>query len=175
MIPELKLGIDSIKATLDLVKAVKGVTEKAEMDAILFDIRDHLANLQERLLGAQQVTDLILEERRQAVRELEDERNKNRSLERYSLFEPRPGVFLHIYQPSEGDETPIHYACPKCFSEKTASILQQPDPSKHKIDCPRCGFTYDPRTAGEIERIRQENRAAIARINQANRTRHLGF
>jgi hypothetical protein len=153
MIPELKLGIDSIKATLDLVKAVKGVTEKAEMDAILFDIRDHLANLQERLLGAQQVTDLILEERRQAVRELEDERNKNRSLERYTLFEPRTGVFLRLYQPSEGDETPIHTACPKCFSDKTISILQKPDPLVDKVDCPKCSFSYDPRSAEEIQQI----------------------
>lgn len=156
MIPELKLGIDSIKATLDLVKAVKGVTEKAEMDAILFDIRDHLANLQERLLGAQQVTDLILEERRQAVRELEDERNKNSLLECYALMEPRPGVFLHVYQLFEGDKTPIHTACPKCFSEKTVSILQQPEPTQPKIDCPRCNFTYDPRTAGEIKSIYAE-------------------
>jgi len=153
MIPEIKLGIDSIKATLDLVKAVKGVTEKAEMDALLFGIRDHLANLQERLLNAQQVTDLILEERRQAVRDLEDERNKNRGLERYTLFEPRPGVFLHLYQPVDGDETPLHTACPKCFSEKIVSILQKPDPTKHKVDCPRCAFTYDPRSAEEIQSI----------------------
>jgi hypothetical protein len=153
MITELKLGIDSIKATLDLVKAVKGVTEKAEMDAILFDIRDHLANLQERLLGAQQVTDVILEERRQAVRELEDERNRNSRLECYALVEPRSGVFLHVYQTSEGDKTPLHAACPKCFSDKLVSILQKPNPLADKVDCPKCSFSYDPRSAEEIRQI----------------------
>ena len=166
MIPELKLGIDSIKATLNLINAIKGVTEKAEMDAILFDIRDHLASLQERLLNAQQVTDLILEERRQAVRELEDERNKNRSLERYTLFEPRPGAFLHLYQPAEGDETPLHTACPKCFSEHKISVLQKPSPSKHKVDCPRCSFTYDPRTSEEVARVNAE---FLARRSAARR------
>ena len=153
MITELKLGIDSIKATLDLVKAVKGVTEKAQMDAILFDIRDHLATLQERLLNAQQVTDLILEERRQAVRELEDERDKNSRLECYTLVEPRPGIFLHAYQPAEGDETPLHTACPKCFSEKTISILQNINPGSCKIECPKCEFSYDPRSEEEIRSI----------------------
>ena len=166
MIAELKLGIDSIKATLDLVKTVKSVTGKAEIDAILFDVRDHLATLQERLLNAQQVTDDILEGRRQAVRELEEERSRNSKLESYSLFEPRPGVFLHIYKPYEGDETPLHTACPKCFSDKTVSILQKPDPSKQKIDCPRCDFTYDPRTAEEIERGNRELSASIARLKQ---------
>ena len=153
MIPELKLGIDSIKATLDLVKAVKGVTEKAEKEAILFDIRDHLANLQDRLLGAQQVTDLILEERRQAVRDLEEERDRNSRLECYALVEPRLGVFLYAYQPTEGDETPLHTACPKCFSDKTISVLQQPDPMEPHIACPRCNFSHDPRTADEIKSI----------------------
>ena len=167
MISEIKLGIDSVKAMLDLVKAVKGVTEKAEMDTLLFDIRDHLADLQERLLNAQQVTDLILEERRQAVRELEDERNKNRNLECYSLFEPRPGVFLHLYHPAEGDNTPVHYACPKCFSEKTASILQKPDPSKHKVNCPRCNFSYDPRTSEEIQELKRQQAAYLRRVQQA--------
>jgi hypothetical protein len=167
MIPELKLGIDSIKATLDLVKAVKGVTEKVEMDAILFDIRDHLANLQERLLGAQQVTDLILEERRQAVRDLEQERNKNCRLERYALVEPRPGIFLHVYEPSQGDKTPVHTACPKCFSDKTISILQKPNPTEDNVDCPRCDFTYDPRTQAEVDREAQEMSAMISRMNSA--------
>lgn len=153
MITELKLGIDSIKATLDLVKAVKGVTEKAEMDAILFDIREHLSNLQERLLNAQQVTDLILVERRQAVRELEDERSKNSRLERYVLMEPRPGIFLYVYQPAEGDQTPIHSACPNCFSDKTISPLQNTNPGSCEIKCPKCDFSYDPRTEEEIRSI----------------------
>jgi hypothetical protein len=166
MLAEIKLGIDSVKSTMELVKAIKGVTEKAELDAALFEVRDHLANLQERLLSAQQVTDTILEERRQAIRELEDERNRNSQLDRYSLFEPRPGVFLHLFQPSEGDETPVHTACPKCFSEKTVSILQRPDPAKNKIDCPRCPFTYDPRTPEEIRLIQERTAASYRRINQ---------
>jgi hypothetical protein len=170
MIAELKLGIDSIKATLDLVKAVKGVTEKAEMDVLLFDIRDHLANLQERLLGAQQVSDVILEERRQAVRELEDERNKNGRLKRYLLMEPRPGIFLHVYQPAEGDQTPLHSACPSCFSDKTISPLQNTNPGSCKIECPKCDFSYDPRTEEEIRRV-YESVAA----RQISRRRHQSF
>lgn len=168
MITELKLGIDSIKTTLDLVKAVKSVTEKAEMDALLFDIRQHLADLQERLLQAQQATDAILEERRQAQRDLDEERSRNSRLERYTLTEPRPGVFLHAYQPSEGDKTPPHTACPKCFSEKTISILQKPEPSRSKIDCPRCGFTFDPRTEAEIEAVHAAVRQRMATPRRAN-------
>jgi hypothetical protein len=166
MIAELKLGLDSVKATLDLVKTVKSVTEKAEIDAILFDVREHLANLQERLLNAQQVTDIILEERRKAVRDLEDERRRNSQLECYSLFEPRPGVFLHIYKPSEGDDTPVHTACPRCFAEKSISILQKPHPTSDTIDCPCCKFSYDPRTKEEVERISRELSAAIERMNR---------
>jgi hypothetical protein len=123
------------------------------MDAILFDIREHLANLQERLLAAQQVTDLILEERRQAIRDLEAERSRNSQLECYTLREPRSGIFLYVYQPMEDDETPLHTACPKCFSEKVISVLQNTNPGSCKIECPKCGFFYDPRTEDEIKSI----------------------
>ena len=150
MIAEIKLGIDSVKATMDLVKAAKGITEKADLDAALFDIRDHLANLQERLLNAQQVTDNILEERRQAVRALEDERNKNRTLERYALVEPRPGMFLMRYQPVENDPTPLHHACPKCFSDKAISVLQVPNAGGSSLQCPRCEKFYDTRTQAQV-------------------------
>ena len=165
MIAEIKLGIDSVKTTRDLVKALKGDTEKAEMDALLFDIREHLADLQECLLNAQQVTDNILDEKRKALRDLEDERNRNSQLERYSLIEPRPGVFLHVYQPAEDDESPRHNACPKCFSEKTISILQKPNPTEYNVACPRCKFTYDARTKEEVERVERDMSAMISKIN----------
>lgn len=159
MIAEIKGGIDSVKAAMDIVKSVKTITDKADLDSALFDIREHLANLQQRLLDAQQVTDRILEERRQAIRDLEDERKKNSALERYSLVEFRPGMFLRRYDPVEGDSTPLHHACPKCFSDETISVLQVPNAGSSSLQCSRCELFYDTRTKQQVDRDNLESQA----------------
>ena len=163
MLAEIKSGLTSAKMSIELVKAIKGVRDKADIDAFLSDIRDHMAELQQRLLETQQVADTILEKRRQALKDLEEERSKNRDLERYNLVEPRTGVFLYSFRPSEDDDTPAHTACPNCFRDKSISILQQLDPSKGwKVQCPNCDFTYDPRTKEERDAIAAKDDAVIA-------------
>ena len=159
MLPEIKSIFTTAKATLDLTKAVKSVKEKADIDAYLSDIRDHIGDLQEKLLEAQQATDTILEERRQAITDLEEERTKNSTLEKYRLVEPRASIFLYSYRSSEDDETPDHFACPNCYINKVVSILQQPDSNIDRINCSACAFSYSSRTKEEWDIIEQEHDA----------------
>ena len=153
MLAEIKSGLDSAKASIQIVKAIKGVHDQAILDTSLAEIRDHIANLQEKLLETQQAADSILEERRKAVKELEDEREKNSNLQDYELREVRKGLYLYFFKSAQSTDTPGHAACPNCIASKTVSILQQPHPDVAEIKCHKCGFSYDPRTEDELREI----------------------
>ena len=163
MLPEIQGSIAALKGAIDILKAAKGVTDQAQIDAIFFDMREAMANVQEKMLETQAVANSVLEERANLLKQLEEEREKNQSLEGYSLVQPRDGVFLYLYQPPEGSQAPSHTACPNCFSEKLISILQKPQDHNSKIECPKCDFSYNPKTEDEIKTERKEFAESMSR------------
>lgn len=138
-------ALAAAKATLDLLRSAKDISDGTKMNEILVAANERLLELQHSMLDTQQKASELQQERDSAQRELVDERNKNNLCQNYELVEPRPGVFLYAYKIVEGATTPRHYACPNCFSQRSISILQQVSPADQMRKCPRCPFSCDIR------------------------------
>ncbi|MFC4994722.1 hypothetical protein [Rubritalea tangerina] len=144
-------GISSTTSVLKLVSSIKELSDDSKVNTIMIEVQNNIIDLQQKLLDTQQSANRVLEERSTLKRDLEEEVNKNCLLQNYLLVEPRSGIFLYQYQPIEGDDTPVHYACPNCFGGKVISILQSPETESKRISCPKCEFSYDSRTKEEVE------------------------
>lgn len=132
----------SAKAALGLVKGATAAAVDHGVKDKLIEIQSAILDIQEKLGDAQaERLDLLhqLDELKRKVRDFEDAKA---ALDKYELFEIKPGKFVYRSKAHEGTE-PAHYICPKCYSEGRATLLQA-GTSVHGgalLRCSACSFS----------------------------------
>ena len=154
---ELTAFISSVKASLELAKAVKSITDKAEIDNKLSEIRDSLFTVQERALALQSVHQDLIQEKGRLLQEIAKFNDWQKTEAEYELHEPDPGVFVYAYKKVKNPSKPEHWLCPNCWAKKTKSILQRQYHRRQgaKYNCLNCEASIswwhdDPKEPSEV-------------------------
>jgi hypothetical protein len=123
-VAEIAAGITSLRATMDIAKAMIGLR-----DAETF--RTKSIELQETILRA---LDSGIEAREayaqqsNTVRSLEDEvarlKDWDSEKERYELKSIGTGAVAYVLKPAERGSEPPHWLCPNCFHQGRKSFFQ---------------------------------------------------
>jgi predicted RNA-binding Zn-ribbon protein involved in translation (DUF1610 family) len=144
MIPEIQAGIASAKASFDLLKAIKGVSDAAKINAAVIELQQHILSAQQSLLDAQETINLLTAEKAELESRLAKHSEWETRRSEYHLTEVRPGLTVYAFQPATESEMAPHWACPKCFADEKIQILQKPSPSNRTYKCPACEFSMIP-------------------------------
>jgi prefoldin subunit 5 len=140
MIEEIATAITSIKATLEMIKAAKSVVDSAEIDRHLTDLLAKLVLAESRTLALQSEHEKVIQEKNALSNKLLALHNWSKTEKRYSLQHVGAGVFVYVYNPSDKNTEPKHWACPRCWKESVNHILQQTLKTSSVIEyeCPNC-------------------------------------
>lgn len=147
MIAELAAGLAALTRTKELLVAIKSISDQAKMDLALIEVREQIGILHDALSASREKIDSLSEEKRDLKKQLAEIDEWNAEKAKYQLTKIRDGLFLPSYTPPDGDPTPAHWACPNCFSQKRASILQKMHSHTSDFSCPikDCGFSVSPK------------------------------
>ena len=144
MIPEIQAGIASAKASFDILKAIKGISDATKIDSSIIELQEHILSAQQALLQAQETINSLTTQRAELESQLEKRSEWETRRSQYQLTEIRPGLNVYAFQPSPESGMPVHWACPKCFAEEKIQILQKESPPNRTYKCPECGFAMIP-------------------------------
>lgn len=146
------MDIAALGGALGAIKALTGMT-KATAEAIvdeqqrakLYEIRQGLMDLQERVLDDQQSRMDLVASLESTKKEVETLKARKSKLDSYQLLEISPGKYLY-YSTGHQGSNPLHFACPNCFNTKEQiGILQEEtgygdDCRETKYQCSACEF-----------------------------------
>jgi hypothetical protein len=121
---EITAAITSIRATIDLTKAIVGVRDHKMIESAVTEINSHLADAIGKLVESKQTQLALLDE----IATLKAELNKLTDLkaeqQRYELKPIGNGASAYMLKPEvRGPEHP-HWLCPTCFKNGKISHLQ---------------------------------------------------
>ena len=133
-------AITSVKTLYDIGSSLLKADKDLEVKAKSVELLSAIADMQGKLIAAQQNMSELQEELRQA----NDRLNRNADLERYELVEPYQGTRLYrLKADARRDGEPNHYICPNCRDVLgKLSVLQE---GEHCAICKNkeCGQVYD--------------------------------
>lgn len=143
MIPEISAGLASAKASFELLKAMKGVSDATKLNTVIIELQDHILSAQQSLLNAQETINGLVAEKAKLEARLSKHSDWEKQRKEYRLTEVRPGLTVYHFE-AKAEGTPAHWACPKCFAEEKIQILQKPSPSNLSYKCGGCNFVMIP-------------------------------
>jgi predicted RNA-binding Zn-ribbon protein involved in translation (DUF1610 family) len=144
MIPEIQVGIASAKASFDILKAIKGISDATKINAAIIELQQHILSAQQALLDAQETINALSKQKSDLESKLAKHSEWESRRSQYQLTEVRPGLTVYVFQPPAESAMPVHWACPKCFAEEKIQILQKQSPSNRTYKCPECEFQMIP-------------------------------
>jgi len=140
-ITEVTALITASKTAFDIAKSVMSLKGEVERNESVSKLLETLLSVQAQALDVQakaQGLEIENHELKKKLMEVEDWKNTE---ENYELKDLGAGTFVYSYKRADDSDEPMHYLCPKCFSEKKKSILTERDVYKGRAyKCWTCSF-----------------------------------
>lgn len=139
---EIAAGFEAGRQAIDMIKGIKAVADKVQMNEIKSGLLEKVYAAQEALMAAQQ---LALEMQARIV-ELEA---KDRAREDwasfaagYELADAGQGAVAYRPRSEAGGEAPTHWLCPNCFAREVKSFMRKERAERgdgQMLCCTTCG------------------------------------
>lgn len=133
-------AIQSLAAARDITKALLGMKVTAEVELKVAEIRELLISAQESALDAQSERSALMQRIHDLESQLAEYDEWEEESAKYELAEVSPSVFVYALK-GDADQSPHHFLCPRCFEDKTKSILLRSgyvNEGTEPLSCPRC-------------------------------------
>jgi hypothetical protein len=124
MLGEISMGLQSLKAALDVVKGLNAASTQASINEIKLGLQAHIFEAREALAAAQETQSTSLQRIRDLEQEIVGLKDWEAEKQRYELKAIDRGAFA--YMPKTGMESgePPHWLCANCFNRRQKSLLQ---------------------------------------------------
>ncbi|CAN7315162.1 hypothetical protein [Acidovorax delafieldii] len=116
-------AIGSLKAAVDIAKAVMGAKIDFEVKEKVFAIQQSLLDAQQAMFSMQEALAEANKRTRQAENALQAANNWDQEKGRYKLFTPYTGAVVFGLKESAAQGEVPHYICTNCFEQRVKSIL----------------------------------------------------
>jgi cell division protein FtsB len=133
-------GLNALKATSDIVKAMVGLRDQAQILENTIKLTTQITSIQNALFNAQQ-------EQAALVKQIDGLNSKIASMEkweaeknRYQLKKLPPGVYVYSLKPDAAGEEEAHYICQTCYQRGKKSILNKDEDwnGTYNLMCNEC-------------------------------------
>ncbi|HHH7213773.1 TPA: hypothetical protein ACP69G_003519 [Escherichia coli] len=169
MIAELSAAMAAIKETAGLAKVINDAKTDAEVKAATIELQNKLITLQAECFSPGDAIRLRNEEIMLLKAKIAEFENFQIQTEGYVLNQLESGAFVYSKEETVNGGTVTMHLCPKCFGQKTVSILQpfpvSEDAPFHESKCLHCenkflmnkNPDYIPLSFDEIARTQGSN------------------
>lgn len=123
-VAEITAGITSVRAAMDIAKAMLQLRDLKLVAAKADELRLALSDVLGKLIDAQQAQMAQLEEIQALKAEAAKFGNWEAEKERYELKQIGDGAVARMLKPSARGEEPPHWLCPTCFENRKKSYFQ---------------------------------------------------
>lgn len=124
MIEMLKVGYDSIKATMDITKGFAALKTENAVNQAIFEINRNLLDVQRSLMDAERMHAADAHRIAQLEKQIAESEDWNSDKQRYELKAIDSGAFAYMHKPGmDGGEPPV-WLCQTCFEKGHKSPLQ---------------------------------------------------
>jgi hypothetical protein len=110
-------GLSGFKGLLDAAKAIKDINNAV--------VRNEASiGLQQQIIAAQEAYATLLQEKRDLETKVASFENWETEKKRYQAQQFEPGITVYVLKEDMAAGEPIHHACPQCYANRKARILQ---------------------------------------------------
>ncbi|EDS9957867.1 hypothetical protein GT314_003090 [Salmonella enterica subsp. enterica] len=142
VIAELSAAMAAIKETAGLAKVINDAKTDAEVKVATIELQNKLITLQAECFSLGDAIRLRNEEIILLKAKIAEFENFQTQTEGYVLNQLESGVFVYSKEETVNGGTVTMHLCPKCFGQKTVSILQpfpvSEDAPFHESKCLHC-------------------------------------
>jgi hypothetical protein len=156
MISEAMMGVTAFKAALDITKGLKDIDDRTRRNEAVIE-------LQEKILGAQAVQAVLVQEVSQLEKEVASLKAWDTDKQRYELKDLGRGFFTFIPKHGMENGEPPHAICANCYQMGFKSFLQNsghPTIHDRSWDCPACK-TKIKNTSNDVGTLIEKSRMAL--------------
>jgi hypothetical protein len=139
MVGEAFAGLSAIKTAFDIAKGLKDIDDATRRNAAVIE-------LQEKILSAQQTQSALVEQVRELEAQVVGFEKWDAEAKRYKLTDFGGNTLAYALKPEATSGEPPHRICPKCYEDKTKSILQYRTSTafgQERYSCPNCKTDFD--------------------------------
>jgi hypothetical protein len=144
MIAEFSAALSTVKASVDLLKTLRNVSQDEQVRNAVFEVQNDLLSLQSKLFEA----NARFEEQSAKLGDLQRRLNERDQWEeeakKYELFHPAVGMSVYKLMGEHNQTGGEIWACPNCFGNRKVSILNRPSVEYRNYKCHHCGLTIMP-------------------------------
>ena len=140
VIAEIGAGLTSLKAALELAKAINVVAGEAKLNDVKIGLQSNILDAQEALSNAREAHTADVDRIRNLEQELVRLKDWEADKQRYQLEEVVVGAFAYSPKPGMENGEPRHRLCANCFQQGEKSFLSRRPTNAREIYlmCPRC-------------------------------------
>jgi len=137
-------GLSALKATSDIVKALIGLRDYAQILEKTVELNQQIATAQAALISAHQEQSSLLDQVHALEKEITDMETWNAKKDDYELCAVSAGALAYMLKQSTRGTEPPHWLCTNCYENSKPSIMQAFGEigGKRIYKCPRCENTF---------------------------------
>ncbi|MFO7033289.1 hypothetical protein B9T07_26645 [Limnospira fusiformis CCALA 023] len=124
MLAEITVGLNSLKAAMDLVKGLNAAAQQSAVNDVKLALQSHIFEAREALTAANEEQSRSLLRIRQLEEEIARMKTWDAEKQNYELKDIVVGSFTYVLKPSVKTSEPPHWLCAKCFTAGHKSFLQ---------------------------------------------------
>ncbi|HCN9982709.1 TPA: hypothetical protein N7B82_000800 [Escherichia coli] len=142
MIAELSAAMTAIKETTGLAKVILNARTQTEINSAVSDMLSKLTSAQLECISLVEMVRSYQEEAASLKAKIAEFENFQIQTEGYVLNQLESGAFVYSKKEMVNGDTVTMHLCPKCFGQKTVSVLQpfpvSEDAPFHESKCLHC-------------------------------------
>src|SRR5690242_13498159 len=122
-IPSIAAAINGLKDAANIVKAMKGLHDQADIQLKVIELQETILDTQSGAIDAQMERTELLQRITALEKEIAEAKGWREEKQRYQLIAPWLGCHVYALKDSAKQDEPPHWICPHCYEDGRKSIL----------------------------------------------------